>query len=61
MLFLFVDLNTPRRLVWVKDTVPRLNSWVSTSGWPENKVIIFLLPRSRHCNGGLYPCSCRAA
>jgi len=34
--------------MWVKDTVPRLSSWVSPLAWPEIKVTIFFWPRSWH-------------
>jgi len=45
-------------LMWVKDAVPRLSSWVSPSRWPESKITIFLWPRSRHC---MVACSCQSA
>ena len=42
-------------LKWVKYTVPRLSSWVSTFGWPESKITFSLAEKSISYGGLLLP------
>ena len=39
-------------LMWVKETVPRLSSWVSPLGRPESKITLFMAEKSTS-HGGL--------